>query len=99
MRLRWLLSLGKASMKETIEDIRKSGIAHLLAISAHMAMIMFAIFAIIRFIMALFMNFALKYNIKKIATYFAIAFGFSILLFQECLFRRYELILWSLYFS
>lgn len=73
-----LITGKRASIEEeTIEDIRKSGIAHLLAISGlHMAMIMFAIFAISRFIMALFMNFALKYNIKKIAAYFAIAFGF-----------------------
>ncbi len=59
--------------KEVVEDMRQSGLAHLIAISGlHMGMIGGLIFFVVRFVGALVPNIALTLPIKKIAASVAI---------------------------
>ncbi|WP_417453288.1 ComEC/Rec2 family competence protein [Kiloniella sp.] len=67
--------------KETKEEIRNAGLAHLLAISGlHMGLMAGIVFFVIRFVLALFPSLALNYPIKKIAAVAAIVFCFFYLL-------------------
>ncbi|TNE34745.1 MAG: ComEC family competence protein [Alphaproteobacteria bacterium] len=69
-----ILTGDKGAIEEgELEDMRSSGLAHLLAISGlHMGMIGGLIFYIMRFLLALFPYLALHYPIKKIAALVAL---------------------------
>ena len=59
--------------KQIIEDMRKSGLSHILAVSGlHLSLVVGICFFIIRNILALFPNFSTKYNSKKISAIIAI---------------------------
>jgi competence protein ComEC len=65
----------------TIENVRVSGIAHILAISGmHLSLVAAIFFFMSRFIMSLFNKIALNYNIKKYAALIAIIGSFCYLL-------------------
>jgi len=67
--------------QKILDDMRNSGLGHLLAISGlHMAMVMATSFFIIRAMLALFPYIALKYNIKKWAAFSALILGFFYLI-------------------
>lgn len=67
--------------KKILEDMRVSGLGHLLSISGlHMALVMASCFFFLRFICALFPSFALKYDSKKPAAIFALIIGLLYLL-------------------
>lgn len=73
----------KSHLSEQISDnYRNSGLAHFLSVSGlHLGTISGLIFFFIRFLLALFPQFALNYNIKKIAAVCAICFsGFYLLI-------------------
>lgn len=58
---------------QTNEALRQAGLAHILAISGlHMAMIVGLVFAAMRWLLSLWVGFALRYPIKKIAALFAL---------------------------
>ena len=64
------LSIGKSSIIErsTYENIRIVGLAHIVAISGmHMAIVVFIIFQILRFILSRFEYITLHHNVKKVS--------------------------------
>ncbi|HUS97924.1 MAG TPA: ComEC/Rec2 family competence protein, partial [Hyphomicrobiaceae bacterium] len=64
----------------TLEAYRDSGLLHILSISGlHMAIMGGSVFVLIRFILAAFPSFALRYPIKKIAAGIAVGAAFSYL--------------------
>ncbi len=67
--------------KTVLENMRKAGVGHLLAISGlHMALVMTTCFFAIRLLLSLSQFIALRYNIKKISAILALATGFFYLL-------------------
>jgi ComEC/Rec2-related protein len=63
--------------KGILQDFRNSGTAHLLAISGlHISLVSLIIFNAIRFLLALSEKITLKFDIKKIASIFAIIFSY-----------------------
>ena len=68
--------------KDTLQNVRNSGLAHLLAISGlHFALASGLFFFSVRFLLSLNQHLALHYNIKKISAFIAIfAGGFYLLL-------------------
>jgi competence protein ComEC len=70
-----LLTGDKGGIPEPVlEDIRKAGIAHLLAISGlHLGVAAGWLFLLARGLLALFPAFALRYPVKKLAAVFALA--------------------------
>ncbi|MEM7070233.1 MAG: ComEC/Rec2 family competence protein [Pseudomonadota bacterium] len=67
--------------EDQLQDLRASGLAHLLAISGlHMGLVMGGIFALSRGIMAMIPPLALNFPIKKIAGLFSLIAGFAYLL-------------------
>lgn len=69
-----LLSGSQTSIdKDVMEDMRASGLSHLLSISGvHVSMMALLIYVPLRFFFALFPHFALRWPIKKIAAFIAI---------------------------
>jgi competence protein ComEC len=65
---------------DDVENIRKSGFAHLLAISGlHISVIAGSVFVMVRFLCANFEYISLRYNTKKIAAIIAAVVGFGYL--------------------
>ena len=79
-----LLTGKKGSMlSDDIDNMRGSGLAHMLAISGmHVGMISGLVFFLIRALLALIPYIALRYNIKNIAAVFAIFTAFSYMYFS-----------------
>lgn len=70
-----------AISKTLLENIRISGLAHILSVSGlHLAMISSLIFIVARYFLLIFRTIALNYNVKKIAACIAIFITFIYLL-------------------
>jgi competence protein ComEC len=73
-----------AISRETMEDMRASGLGHLLAVSGlNMVIVMSGFFFLVRGVLSLIPKIALNYNIKKFAAILAIFIGFFYLLITD----------------
>lgn len=70
-----------AISKEIMENMRVSGLSHVLSISGlHMAIVMTGAYFLLRLLLAMHPSVALRYPIKQIAAFFALIIGFFYLM-------------------
>ena len=71
-----LLGTIESVPEQTIQDYRLSGIAHLLSVSGvHLGLATGTVYAVLSFVFALFPSMALRFNVRKIAAFFAVCAG------------------------